>query len=259
MRHAGALRIDHAMGLARLFWVPDGARAAEGAYVRYPLDDLLGVLALESTRASCLVVGEDLGTVPEGFQARLAAADVLSYRVFWFERADTGFLPPSAWPAKAAACVSTHDLPTIAGWWAGADIGEKEALGRLDAEAAARAREERQGERQALIDAVAVPGSAEARLAVDDWAVGDVTAAIHRHVGATPAALVLVQADDLAGEATALNLPDTDRERPNWRRKVGVAATALWTTEAGARARDDLAAAGRATTQAAPPPTSAPR
>ncbi len=128
-RHAGALRIDHVMGLARLFWVPDGATANEGAYVRYPLDDLLGALALESHRARCLVVGEDLGTVAEGFRERLDAADVLSYRVLWFERDGETFREPRRYPAKAAACVSTHDLPTIRGWWNGVDIDERRALG----------------------------------------------------------------------------------------------------------------------------------
>jgi len=120
MRHAGALRIDHVMGLTRLFWIPEGAAPVDGAYVRYPLEALLRVLATESVRARCLVVGEDLGTVPEGLRERLAAADVLSYRVLWFERQGSAFVAPERYPPKAAACVSTHDLPTIAGWWSGA-------------------------------------------------------------------------------------------------------------------------------------------
>ena len=140
MRHAGALRIDHVMGLSRLFWVPGGATAAAGAYVRYPFDALLGTLALASARARCLVVGEDLGTVPDGLRERLADAAVLSYRVLWFERDGDAFIAPSQWPAQAAACVSTHDLPTIAGWWTGADIDEREALGLLSKADAASAR-----------------------------------------------------------------------------------------------------------------------
>ncbi|MEP7180640.1 MAG: glycogen debranching protein GlgX [Betaproteobacteria bacterium] len=243
MRHAGALRIDHAMGLARLFWVPDGATAADGAYVRYPLHDLLGALALESVRARCLVVGEDLGTVPEGFREQLAAADVLSYRVLWFERDGAAFRPPSAYPAKAAACITTHDLPTIAGWWSGADIDENAALGRATDDDDARERDARRVDRSALSAALVAAGVADSA-AVDPDRAHDagVTAAIHRYAGATPAALVLVQADDLAGETTALNLPDTDRERANWRRKVGVDADALWTTPAGVEASADLSA-----------------
>ena len=159
MRHAGALRIDHAMGLARLFWVPDGASGADGAYVAYPRDDLLGELALESQRARCLIVGEDLGTVPEGFREALAAAEVFSYRVLWFEREGMGFRPPARYPAQAVACVSTHDLPTLAGWRAGADITERAALGQIDA---AAARTQRTAEIAALTQAIGAPPDAPA-------------------------------------------------------------------------------------------------
>ncbi|MFO1309536.1 MAG: glycogen debranching protein GlgX [Burkholderiales bacterium] len=242
MRHAGALRIDHVMGLSRLFWIPEGAGAAEGAYVGYPLDALLGVLAIESVRARCLVVGEDLGTVPEGFRERLAAADVLSYRVLWFEREGAGFADPSRYPAKAAACVSTHDLPTVAGWWTGADIDEKQALERLSAEAADAERAERLASKQALAAALdragVAPGARVDGATPHDVAV---TAAIHRFVGATPSALVMIQADDLAGETTAANLPGVDRGRPNWRRRLAVDVEALWRTGAGMQAIADFA------------------
>jgi glycogen operon protein len=255
MRHAGALRIDHVMGLARLFWIPDGASAVDGAYVEYPLEALLAALAAESLRARCLVVGEDLGTVPEGFRERLAAADVLSYRVLWFERDGAAFVAPSRYPAKAAACVSTHDLPTIAGWWSGADIDEKESLALLDADAAVAARAERAASKAALADALdraaatatAAPGAAASTVTagtIDAILPHDagVTAAIHRFVGSSQAALVLVQADDLAGEKVAVNLPGVDRERPNWRRRLAVDVDALWRTEAAARTVADLAA-----------------
>ncbi len=243
MRHAGALRIDHAMGLARLFWVPDGATAAEGAYVEYPLDPLLRALAQESVRARCLVVGEDLGTVPEGLRERLAAADVLSYRVLWLEREGAGFVAPARYPAKAAACVSTHDLPTIAGWWRGADVDEKRALGLVTDEAAQSARAERQADRATLAAALDAAGATPGGR-VDPAAPHDagVTAAIHRFVGAAPSMLLMVQAEDLTGATAALNLPATDRNRPNWRRKVAVDVDALWETDAGVRACADLAA-----------------
>ena len=204
MRHAGALRIDHVMGLARLFWIPEGAKAIEGAYVRYPFEDLLGVLSLESRRARCLIVGEDLGTVPEGFRERLDAADVLSYRVLWFERDGTALRAPEHYPAKAVACVSTHDLPTIRGWWNDAAPEERRALGLAGEDGAAAAQ------------------------------------AMHRFIGATPCAVALLQADDLAAETIALNQPGTDRERPNWRRKVGVDAASLWKTPIGVQATRDL-------------------
>jgi len=243
MRHAGALRIDHVMGLARLFWIPDGAGAAEGAYVGYPLDDLLGVLAQESVRAQCAIIGEDLGTVPEGFRERLGAADVLSYQPLWFQRDDSAFRAPDRYAAKALACISTHDLPTVRGWWNGADIDEVQALHLIDDAAAETARAQRQSDREALAVAVVAAGSAAPGV-VDPQRRHDaaITQAIHRFVGAAPSALVLVQADDLAEESIALNLPGTDRERPNWRRRIGVAAAELWRTACGAAATADFAA-----------------
>ena len=158
MRHAGALRIDHVMGLARLFVVPDGGKPLEGAYLSYPLDNLLAELALESHRAQCMVIGEDLGTLPWGFSERLADSGILSYRVLWFEREGEGFAPPAHYPRMAMACVSTHDLPTLKGWWEGADIAEKLALGLLSDEDARKERETRREDRRLLLEALAREG-----------------------------------------------------------------------------------------------------
>jgi len=243
MRHAGALRIDHAMGLVRLFWIPDGAPAMAGAYVRYPQEDLLGVLAIESHRARCLVVGEDLGTVPAEFRERLDAADILAYRVLWFEREDGAFKPPSHYAVKAAACISTHDLPTVAGWWNGADIDEKHALGLIDDADLLPARAERLADRHALVAALGEAGVAP-EPPIDPAAAHTpaVTAAIHRYACASPSALLLIQADDLAGETSMLNVPGTDRERANWRRKIALEASALWQTPVGRDAARDFAA-----------------
>ncbi|MFO1316338.1 MAG: glycogen debranching protein GlgX [Burkholderiales bacterium] len=245
MRHAGALRIDHVMGLSRLFWVPDGAAAVDGAYVDYPLALQLRVLAQQSAAARCVVVGEDLGTVPEGFREQLAATDVLSYRVLLLERDGTDFVPPARYPATAVACVSTHDLPTIAGWWSGADIDEKHALGLLTDAAAREARVERGAERAALAAALdragATPGHRVEPSATPD---AELVAAIHRFVGAAPSILAMVQADDLVGATTALNLPTTDQARPNWRRRIGVDVDALWTTDAGVLTAAGLAERG---------------
>jgi (1->4)-alpha-D-glucan 1-alpha-D-glucosylmutase len=121
MRHTGALRVDHVMGLLRLYWIAEGTPNAQGAYVRYPLDDLLGLLALESERNQCMVIGEDLGTVPDQMRQAMHACGVLSYRLLYFERRDGGdFKAPGEYPAAALASVSTHDLPTLAGFWAAA-------------------------------------------------------------------------------------------------------------------------------------------
>ena len=243
MRHAGALRIDHVLGLRRLFLVPDGASGSYGTYLDYPFHHLLGQLTLESTRARCLIVGEDLGTVPEGIRDRLSAAQVLSYRVLWFERDGPVFRPPATWPALAASCVSTHDLPTSRGWWNGADIEEQVDLGLLDAEAAEIARGERRADKAALIE-----------FARDEGVLGDVAnsdttdppdAAMHALIAATPCVLALVQADDLAGETVGVNLPGTDRERPNWRRRLRVPAAALCDRPETAPVLMAMRAAGR--------------
>ena len=227
MRHAGALRIDHAMGLARLFWIPHGLTARDGAYVSLPLDDMLGVLALESVRAGCLVVGEDLGTVPDGFRERLADADVLSYRVLWFERVHGRFLAPREYPARSVACVSTHDLPTLSGWWDGADIAERRRLDMV-AEADAGANyAQRATDREALGAALDGEG-----LRPEVLAPGlGLASAVHAYLAHTPSMLAIAQADDLARETVGVNLPGTDLERPNWRRKIGVNAEKLLATE----------------------------
>lgn len=261
MRHAGALRIDHAMGLARLFVIPHGGNAADGAYLTYPAQDLLAQVALESARARCVVVGEDLGTVPHGFREAMAAHNMLSYRVMWFERCPAGatgagdsdagrgdernqsaladaFIPPNDYPAKAVACVSTHDLPTIPGWLMGEDIRERETLGLLSPEDAASARDARAADKRALYAALGLKGGAsagesgeadvgEAGKTAHEPSASEVIAAAHDFIARTPAYIALAQLDDLAGETVAVNLPGTDRERPNWRRKLTTPLEAL--------------------------------
>jgi 4-alpha-glucanotransferase len=124
LRHAGGLRIDHVMGLFRLFWIPEGGNPEQGAYVRYPAEDLLAIVAVESHRARAVVVGEDLGTVEEGVRAQLAARRILSCRLLWFEAER-----PATYPRLSLAAVTTHDLPTISGLWSGADLRAQRALG----------------------------------------------------------------------------------------------------------------------------------
>jgi glycogen operon protein len=225
MRHAGALRIDHAIGLRRLFIVPDGTTAADGAYINFRLDEMLAQIALHSHRAACLIVGEDLGTVPEGLPEALAAADILSYSVLWFQRQNGRIRPPAAWKQRAAACVSTHDLPTLAGWWSGADIAERHELGLLADPPAAQT--EREGEKAGLVEQLQAEGLLHTQPDLMAALPDDVAAAVHGFVSATPSLLALVQADDLAGDRVAVNLPGTDRERPNWRRRLDLDVTAL--------------------------------
>ena len=218
MRHAGALRIDHAMALTRLFWVPQGARALDGAYVRYPLEDLLGVLALRSREARCLVIGEDLGVVPEGFRERLDAHAVMSYRVVGFERDGDGYVPAGRYPERAVACVSSHDLPPLDGWWAGHDLETEVELGRLAPAELPAARVHRAEERAALAAAVDAAGAGP--LDPDAPAGPAVVDAVHGFLARTPCRLAMLQLDDLTGETEPLNVPGTDGERPNWRRRL---------------------------------------
>ena len=194
--------------------MPDGARGAEGTYLAMPFAGQLAQVTLESTRARCLVVGEDLGTVPDGFRETLARAEVLSYQVLRFAQESpeqgAGLRPPARWPALAAACAATHDVATLRGWWEEADIAERAALGLLDAAGAEAERAGRARERDALL----------ARLHAEGIDPTDLLVAVHALLARTPCELVLVQADDLAGELHAVNLPGTDRERPNWRRRL---------------------------------------
>lgn len=216
MRHAGGLRIDHVMGLQQLYWVPKGHPPTEGAYVRYPLEDLLGILALESHRHRCLVVGEDLGTVPEGFRESLAEADVLSYRVLFFEKHENGFLPPHAYPELALAVAGSHDLPTLHAWWEATDLTLKEELHLFPTpEHAQGARDERKQDREALLEALRIAGLAsEAEMGTE----GLIRAA-HAFLARSRSVLAVAQIDDLCDEATPVNVPATSDEHPNWRRR----------------------------------------
>jgi 4-alpha-glucanotransferase len=226
MRDAGALRIDHVMGMLRLYWVPSGAMAADGAYVRYPLDDLLGLLALESERHRCLVIGEDLGTVPDEVRYALAANDVLSYRVLLFERDAAGeFKPPSAYPEASLAVASTHDLPTLAGWWAGRDILLRAEHGQLARDADVDAQiAERIDDRGRMLGALARAGLLPDGMPLDPRAAPELTpslaAALQIFLARTPAALFIVQAEDVFGMLEQANLPGTTTAHPNWRRKL---------------------------------------
>ncbi|MGH7039370.1 MAG: malto-oligosyltrehalose trehalohydrolase [Stellaceae bacterium] len=221
MRHAGGLRIDHAMGLQHLYWVPQGASPSAGAYVRYPLDDLIGILALESQRHHCLVVGEDLGTVPAGFRARMAQANILSYRVLFFEQDENGgFLPPSAYPTLALAVAGSHDLPTLRGWWEGRDLDLKERLGLYpDAGEAVRQRVMRRRDRAHLLEALRREGLLPAAGEPDTRALAR---AAHAYLAHTSSLLAMAQIDDLTDEAEPVNVPTTSDERPNWRRRLSM-------------------------------------
>ncbi|HEX2050528.1 MAG TPA: 4-alpha-glucanotransferase [Actinomycetota bacterium] len=193
---AAGVRIDHVMGLFRLFWVPAGLGPRDGVYVRYPHRELLAVVALESERAGAYVVGEDLGTVEPLVREEMAAHSMLSYRLLWFERNE-----PRAYPKLALAAVTNHDLPTIAGVWTGADVREQRALGLEPDEDVARALRDR------LRDAAGV---------ADDAPVEDVVEGAYRALGAARSALAIATLEDALAVERRPNQPGTTDERPNW-------------------------------------------
>lgn len=213
MRHAGGLRIDHVLGLRRLWLIPEGADPADGVYLQYPEEELLAVIARESWRHRCIVIGEDLGTVPEGFRERMAAAGILGLQVLWFERDHKYFVEPSRWSPHAVAVTSTHDLPTVAGWCAGTDLDWRAHLGLFDTQAQnAQARHERGEDRAALAGALDY-----ARLAQES----SVTAAA-AFVARTPCPLAIFPVEDVLGLPEQANVPGTVDEHPNWRRRLPV-------------------------------------
>ena len=218
MRHAGALRIDHVLGLRRQFWVPEGADAKDGAYIAFPEQAMHAMLRLLSRRMGVAVVGEDLGTVPDGLREALARSEILGTRVMPFERDGGGLRPPSAYPPLSVSCAATHDLPPLAAWWAGDDLAERRQIGLLPASEFDRAMAERMAEKRVWISAIETAGLG--RFSAEGEPTSDLLAAIHRFLAMSPSALVLVQAEDLAGSRAILNVPGTDRERPNWRARL---------------------------------------
>lgn len=231
MEYAGALRLDHAMALLRLFRIPRDKAPADGRYVAYPFEALLAVAAKESERAHCLIVGEDLGNVPDGFRERMERARIFSYRLLLFERESDGrFKAPGAYPSLALATTTTHDLPTLSGWALGCDLGTRERLGIMKPDAIRDARALRRVEASQLLEALRAhnelhDGELERlhhsldRHASDRASYEPLLRAAYRYLARTPARLVLVQLDDALGEFEQINVPGTYREYPNWRRK----------------------------------------
>ncbi|WP_254700201.1 4-alpha-glucanotransferase [Trinickia violacea] len=261
--HAGGIRIDHILGLRRLWLVPDGELAMNGAYLRYPAEDLLRLIALESSRHRAIVIGEDLGTIPPGFRERLADRGLLGIRVLWFEHAHHGaaFKPPGEWGRSALATTTTHDLPTIAGWWRGADIDWRNRIGQTAARADGRdpvalAQAERAADRDALWHAFQRAHLAPQNVGappVDHAPVDEALA----FVSATPAPIVTYPLEDLLGLVDQPNLPGSIDEHPNWRRRIAQAVDELF---ADAVFADRLLAVARARSDASsshPRPNSA--
>ena len=225
MRFGGAIRLDHVMALCRLFWIPKGKSASEGTYVHYPFEDLLAIIALESHRSKTVVIGEDLGTVPDWVREQLTKARVLSYRVFYFERrGDGSWKSPGEYPQQALAVAGTHDLPTLTGFWSGEDLQLRAGLGAFPDDASRRqATEERQRDKGRMLAALKQEGLLPSGMSDDAATVPAMTPAlcraIHAYLARTPAWLVLANLEDGLEEISQTNLPGTVENHPNWRRK----------------------------------------
>ncbi len=233
LRHAGGVRIDHAMGLMRLWLIPEDAPAGEGAYLRYPLDDLLNLLALESHRHNAIVIGEDLGTVPPEFRLRMQGRGLAGMDVLWFERSDDGaFRAPQEWRADSVGMTTTHDLPTVAGWWSGTDIGVRAECGFVSdvhAEESMRRRDRTElwrAFRRAKVTEAEEPSSERPQEAVD--------AAIS-FVASACSPLSLIPVEDVLGLVEQPNVPGTVEEHPNWRRRLDKPASQVIETPGAKR------------------------
>jgi len=226
MRHAGALRIDHAMALQHLFWLIPDQDTAAGAYVSYPFDDLLGILALESQRSQCIVIGEDLGTVPDGFRARMSAEAILSYCVLFFERHQNGlYRRPDIYPKQSVSIALTHDMPTIRGYWQGTDLAQRREIGLISSEDALRLEEDsRENDKRLLLAALGdqdlLPKSDSGIDPAPDLHL--LVEAMQRYLARTPSCIMLANMDDALLETDQLNMPGTVLQYPNWRRKLSM-------------------------------------
>lgn len=243
---AGALRVDHALGLRRLFWIPEGASPREGAYVRYPEADLVAGLAEVSRRVGALVIGEDLGTVPDGFSQEIQARGLLSSRVLLFEQDGDGrFRPGASWPEACLATANTHDLPPLAGWLRDDDLALRRAVGQIPDDVTRDEMErERHRDRAGLRARLVEEGCLDevAGYEPEAWSV-----AVTRFLCGTPAVMVGLSLDDLAGERIPINLPGVSPERhPSWVRRMRVPLGALFEEPAAGRALDAVPATRRA-------------
>jgi 4-alpha-glucanotransferase len=219
MHNAGGIRLDHAMGLKRLWVIPDGAAPVDGIYLHYPFESLLGLLTLESRRNNALVIAEDLGTVPRGFRERISQAGLLGMHVLWFERDKKGaFLAPQHWDRHGAALSTTHDLPTLAGWWRGRDIAWNARLG-ADENSIVAQRKSRARDQLDLWKTLRSVGSAQGAMPKQTAPRRFVDAAVGA-LAHTPCPLAVLPVEDFIGEEEQPNIPGTTDQHPNWRRRL---------------------------------------
>jgi (1->4)-alpha-D-glucan 1-alpha-D-glucosylmutase len=225
MRHVGALRIGLVGGLPKTYWVPEGATAAEGAYVRYPGDDLLGLVALESQRNACLVIGEAQSQLPEATQAAIEPMGVLSRELFYFTNDEGGLKPPAAYPTQALVAVRSHNLPTLRGLWVGRDLALRTRIGGFPSEAVRRQSiRDRAHFRTELLLALEAEGLLPDGVSADpascpEWTPA-LSHAVHVYLARTPSKIFMVQLGDVLGELDQVSLPGSAHQYPNWRGRL---------------------------------------
>jgi 4-alpha-glucanotransferase len=233
MQYAGALRIDHILGLMRQYWVAPGMKADQGVYITFPFEDILRIIALESRRNDCVVIGEDLGTVPDGFSEIMAAAGLLSYKVLFFERWESGlFKRPELYPAQSMVTVSTHDLPTLTGWWTGRDLHWRQILNLYPSdEMGQQEREARIQDRSLLVAALAdldvidVTKAPQQSPAIINT---ELSIAVQKYMAKAHSHIQLIPLEDTLEIVEQVNIPGTIDEHPNWRQKLPVTMTEFW-------------------------------
>jgi 4-alpha-glucanotransferase len=253
LRAGGALRIDHVMRLFRLFWIPEGMEAAQGTYVRDNADDLMRILALESLRCENIIIGEDLGTVTDQIREMLAQFRILSYRLFYFEKNPDGtFKHSSIYPKQALVASTTHDLPTLAGFWLNRDIEARKNAGLADEEGYRSQIADRQRDKQRMLDALhferLLPDTYERNAAKLPELNGDLHNAVIGFLMNVPSMILLINQEDFTKETEQQNLPGSTSQYPNWQRKMRYSVEDLGSEEARGYAqmfRDQLARTGR--------------
>ena len=245
MQNCGALRIDHVMSVLRLWWIPYGETADLGAYVHYPVDDLLSILALESQRHRCMVIGEDLGTVPPEIVGKLRKSGVYSYKVLYFENEPKqGFRRPDAWLEQAMAVATTHDLPTLRGWWDSGDLSLGKTLGLYpDEQVLCGLYKAREQAKQGLLDALHKAGCLPKRAGHKASAMGmtdTLSRGMQRYIADSRSALLGLQPEDWLDMAAPVNVPGTSNQYKNWRRKLSTSLEEMFADEKVNRLIKDL-------------------
>lgn len=234
MRHFGILRIDHVMGLFRLWLIPEGKSAAEGIYVHYPFEELMAILAIESQRNQCLIVGEDLGTVPDEVRSKLNAFSIFSYFVLYFEQRHRFFPKAEDYPHNAFATIGTHDVPSLASFWHCRDLELFGGLNVLNEAALAQKYDQRLIDKQALLDTLHRDGYLPSHYEGDalSMAMHDyLNRMIHCYLAQSGSKLIGVQLENLLGQEVSFNLPGTSSEYPNWRKKLALPLEYLFNDE----------------------------